>query len=220
MEIAALVLGIIGFILALIPGCGIILGGIPALVGLILAIIALVKKKPKKKSAIAGLVLSILAFIAMIAIPLIFGLGTYIYNSASSSITQNPISDSREYSMGQTYNGEDLRVKFVSCDKNFTEYNPGATVREGYKIVKAEFEFENKGQSTEYVSSYKFDCYADDVACNKFYSVSDASFSKSLDEGEKDRAAVYFEVPENADEVIIKYSKDYSSTGKINFKVQ
>lgn len=220
MEIAALILGIIGLILALIPGCGIILGGIPALVGLILAIISLVKKKEKKKFAIAGLVLAILAFIAMTVTPIIIGLGTYIYNSSASSIVTKDVEDSKEYGLGQTYNGDDLKVKLVSCDKNFTEYNPEAIIRDGYKIVKAEFEFENKGQSTKYVSSYKFDCYADDMACSKFYSVSDASFSKSLDEGEKDKAAVYFEVPEDANKVIIKYSKDYSSTGKINFKVQ
>ena len=97
MEIAALILGIIAILLAWIPGCGIVLGGIPALVGLILAIIALVKKKQKKKQAIIGLILSILSFVVMIVaiiiIPLIMGVNTYnkaknVIDDASSTMDE------------------------------------------------------------------------------------------------------------------------------------
>lgn len=99
MEIGALILGIIGFILAWIPGCGIFLGGLVALVGAILAIIALVKKMPKKKQAIAGLVLSILAFIAMIISTLLLPLlGIYYSNK---KITDNVIKESNVSTMSE-----------------------------------------------------------------------------------------------------------------------
>lgn len=85
MEIVALILGIIAFVLSFIPGCGLILGGIPAVVGVILAIVSLAKKKEKKGKAIAGLILSILSVFIMIGMTTILGIGTYIFNSDSSS---------------------------------------------------------------------------------------------------------------------------------------
>lgn len=75
MGIASLVLGIVSLILAFVPCCGII-SVVPAVIGLILGIIEVVKKKksgePKGKG-IAGIVLGVVAIIVTIVWFLIFG---------------------------------------------------------------------------------------------------------------------------------------------------
>lgn len=71
MGVAALVLGIVSIIIAFIPFCGSI-AFIPAVIGLILGIVDLVKKNkapkegeetPKKGMSIAGIILSALAIV-------------------------------------------------------------------------------------------------------------------------------------------------------------
>ena len=68
MGVAALVLGIVSIILAFVPCCG-ILALLPALIGLILGIVEVVKKskaqQPKGKG-VAGIILSVLAIIIAI----------------------------------------------------------------------------------------------------------------------------------------------------------
>lgn len=69
MGVAALVLGILALIVSFIPGCGLIIGIIPAIIGLILGIVDTIKKSKsgeKKGVSIAGLILSALAIIIMI----------------------------------------------------------------------------------------------------------------------------------------------------------
>ncbi len=64
MGVASLILGIVSLILAIIPGCGLILAFLPALIGLILGIVDVVKKSKnggKKGLAIAGIILCVLA---------------------------------------------------------------------------------------------------------------------------------------------------------------
>ena len=81
MAIAALVLGIISIILAIIPFCS-IFSVLPAIVGLILGIIDLVKKKKnggKKGMAITGIVLSGVAIIIII-VWIVASMGIMFYN--------------------------------------------------------------------------------------------------------------------------------------------
>ncbi len=81
MAIAALVLGIISIILAIIPFCS-IFSVLPAIVGLILGIIDLVKKKKnggKKGMSITGIVLSGIAIVIM-TVWLVASMGIMFYN--------------------------------------------------------------------------------------------------------------------------------------------
>ncbi|MFR8104210.1 MAG: DUF4190 domain-containing protein [Clostridia bacterium] len=87
MGIAALVLGIVSALIAFIPFCGVI-ALIPALVGLILGIIDLVKKNKsgdKKGMTIAGTILSgIAVIVALVWFALSFIVGirnSYYFNS-------------------------------------------------------------------------------------------------------------------------------------------
>jgi len=69
MGIAALILGILSILLSFIPGCGLIMVFLPALIGLILGIVDVVKKSKsggKKGLGIAGIILNVLAIIISI----------------------------------------------------------------------------------------------------------------------------------------------------------
>lgn len=61
MGIAALILGIIALGTAFIPLVGIFLIWVPAIVGIVLGIVALVKKNAKKVVALIGLILAVVA---------------------------------------------------------------------------------------------------------------------------------------------------------------
>lgn len=77
MGIAALILGIISIVIALIPVCGSI-AFVPALVGLILGIVDTVKKGKageKRGISIAGLVLSALAIVFIFLWIFVIGVG-------------------------------------------------------------------------------------------------------------------------------------------------
>ena len=68
MGIAALILGIISFILSFIPICGLV-GLLPAIIGLILGIVEVVKKSKAgepKGLGIAGIILTSIALIVSI----------------------------------------------------------------------------------------------------------------------------------------------------------
>ena len=94
MGIAALVIGIVAVVVGFIPGCGLI-ALLPAIVGLILAIIDM-KKKGKagqpKGLAVAGLILNIVA----IAIILIWTLLL-----ASTASTMQEVADEMENQLRQ-----------------------------------------------------------------------------------------------------------------------
>ena len=236
MGIAALVLGIIAFLVSFIPGCGIILGFLPALIAIILGIVVLAKKKQKKGMAIAGLILSVLSIIIMIGMLILVGVGTMeAYDEATNSLSSiadeistqaNEIESSvstktsTEYQVGETYKDSSIAIKYVSLDQNFTDYSSYATVEEGHKIIKAEFEFENLSSTDKYVSSYDFNCYADGYDCESFWSVSDSSFSSTLSEGKKTKGSVYFEVPADAEEITMEYERSYLTDKKVVFVVK
>lgn len=77
MAVASLVLGIVSFVFALIPFCGII-AFIPAIIGFILGLVGIFTNKSKGQGigmAIAGTILSALAIIFMLFWFFIAGIG-------------------------------------------------------------------------------------------------------------------------------------------------
>lgn len=92
MGVAALVLGIISIIIGFIPFCGAI-AFIPALVGLILGIVDIVKKNKEGKPkgmAIAGTVLTAIAII-------IITFWLFVFGAAASQTSKYVSSDLRDY---------------------------------------------------------------------------------------------------------------------------
>ncbi len=228
MGVASLVLGIISLIMSLIPGLGIFFC-ITAVIGIILGIISLCKKLDKGKS-IAGIITSSLAIIItviyIIGMALVLGGENGLIeqirreqgNFIDSLETIEP--EVKQCKVGETFNNEDIAIKFVAANENFKDYSEYAKVETGYKIIRAEFEFENVGTSNQYISSYDFDCYADGYHCDSFWSVEDSSFSTTLSAGKKAKGVVYFKVPENSESISLEYNVDTWNDETVEFIVK
>ena len=227
MGIASLVLGIISLVMSIIPGLGVIFC-ITAVIGIILGIISLCKKLDKGKS-IAGIITSSIAII--ITILYIVGM-VVILGGENGLIEQIKRGQSnlidleatepevKECKVGETFKDDEIAIKFVAVDENFKGYSEYAQIETGYKIIRAEFEFENIGTSSQYISSYDFECYADGNNCDSFWSVEDSSFSTTLSSGKKEKGAVYFEVPENSESISLEYNVDTWNDEIVEFIVK
>lgn len=239
MGIASLVLGIISIVIGLIPFCGMI-AIVPAIIGIILGIVDVVKKSKEEKAkgvSIAGIVLSAFAVIFIIFWVFVLASDTTTTNTINNSVTNSTINESESlnknkensttktekkesYSVGEVFNDGYMKVTYTSLNDNFTDYSKYATINDGCKIVCATFEFENISSSNQLASSYRFNCYADGYDCDNFYSVDDATFSSSLSTGKKAKGSVYFQVPVDADEVVIEYQSNILSNKTAKFIVK
>ena len=130
MQVASLVLGIIGLVMVWIP----IVGMIPAVIGLILGIVSVkAAKKAQQESGLgtAGLVLSIIAIVGgLITLAGVFFLAEEIEDTSKSrlEIFEGPVADgvlkftTQAFACGQSVDG------VANCDLFFTiEVNAGAS---------------------------------------------------------------------------------------------
>lgn len=148
------------------------------------------------------------------------GSKTTLTADETSDTTESTTSNDKKYNVGEVYEDRNIAIKFVSLDDNFKGYSKYATVKSGYKVLKAEFEFENVGSSDQYVSSYEFNCYADGYDCENFYSVEDSGFSSTLSKGKKTKGAVYFQIPNDATSITIEYETNIITNSKVEFIVK
>lgn len=140
-------------------------------------------------------------------------------NNSTENTTQ-ATAEAKKYSIGEIYQDSSKAIKYVSVDENFTGYSKYADIKDGYKIVKADFEAENLGTSDFYFSAYDFDCYADGYDCESFYSVDGSGFSSTLSNGKKAKGAVYFQVPSEAKTISIEFNINTFTGEKVEFIVK
>ena len=227
MGIASFVIGLVCLILSPFLSIFLIL---PAILALILGIVDTViksKKKLPKGLSIAGIVLSTIALAICI---LIVVFAVYVYNNASDAISSSLTNLESEIitefeqeditcNVGESATLDDVKVTLISVEKDFKDYYDFASVEDGCKILKANFEFENVGDYSAYISSYDFTCYADKFSCDSFNSVEDGYFSESIASGKKATGSIYFEVPSDAETIEIEYDDSTYSDGKIIFNI-
>ena len=222
MGIASFVIGLICLILSPFLSVFLIL---PAILGLILGIVSVVIKSKKKESkglSIAGIVLSTIALVACILVAFLL---VNIFNAVSDNISdyidneENQITE-KSAKIGESATLNDVTVTLVSVDDDFKDYYSFASVDDDCKILKADFEFENVGDYTEYVSYSDFECYADKFSCDNFSSVEDGYFYASIGKGKKAKGSIYFEVPKDAEKIEIEYDGGSYDGSKITFVVE
>lgn len=162
---------------------------------------------------------------AIIILGVIIGSGSSepkntLTNQEQSTQTTNKVEEKKEYNVGEIFEDDNIAIKYVSKNDNFTKYSKYADVKKGYKIIQATFEFENVGTSDKYVSAYEFNCYADGYDCESFWSVDDSGFSATLSANKKTKGSVYFEVPKDAEKIILEYENDVWTSNKVEFIVK
>ena len=230
MGIASFVIGLVCLVLSPFLSVFLIL---PAILALILGIIDAVIKSKKKESkglAIAGIVLSVIALAICILI-VIFAIS--VYNSVSGPLWEGFESFTNEVNseiesieeaekditckVGESATIDDIKVTLKSVNTDFTDYYSYADVTDGYKVIKADFEFENLGDYSTYVYDSDFECYADQFECDNFIYVEDSYFSESVNSGRKAAGSVYFEVPEDANTIEIEFQPSGWYSSKVIF---
>lgn len=125
--------------------------------------------------------------------------------------------EKNEFFAGDVVETKTLRISFLSVEDYISD-NEFEQPAEGKKFIKASFEFENIGKDDEYVSDMDFDCYADGYSADQSY-VLDNDLSATISKGMKTKGDVVYEVPVDAQEVVIQYETDAWTSSKINFYV-
>lgn len=122
------------------------------------------------------------------------------------------------FNVGDIVETDDLRISYLSAEE-YTSDNEFMQPKEGNTYYRIEFEFENIGDSDQYVSCFDFNCYADGYAAEQTF-LEDDDLSATLSPGKKVKGAMYYEVPKDASEVTLEYETDYWTEDKIIFVVK
>ncbi len=174
----------------------------------------------KKQGGISKIILILLVLVIIIAAASGSGNDGTVSKADGTGGTKVSENGNKVVSVGEMYEGQGLKISYLSMDENFTEYQSFASVSEGKKIIRAEFEFENINKNDVYVSAFEFKCYADGYDCESFIWVDDSGFSANLSKGKKIKGNVYFEVPQDAQEIHLEYETDWIDNIKVEFKVK
>ena len=136
--------------------------------------------------------------------------------SETSSSTSN---ENTKVNVGEEVSTKEVKITFTSVN-DYTKYESYSAPKTGNKIIRAEFSFENISNSD--VSLSNFDCYADGEKCEEYYSADDykSPTLESLSTGKKMKSIVYFEVPVNAESIVLEYETDFWSSNKVEFVVK
>ena len=121
---------------------------------------------------------------------------------------------------GSSVTLKDVKITYVSCDADFKNYSEYAEVKDGNKVIRAEFLFENNSSNDVMLES--FECYADNDKCEEFYSVDDYSSPalETISAGRKFKSVVYYEVPKNAKSIELECDTDFWTSDKLTFEVK
>ena len=129
----------------------------------------------------------------------------------------NTAASANAFQVGDIVESDRLNISYLSCEKD-TSYSQFSEPVSGTHYVTLTFEFENKGNSDEFVSFYDFDCYADGKNCDQAY-FRDDSLSATLSAGRKAQGTVTFIVPEDASTVEVEYLSNAWTSSRVVFTV-
>jgi hypothetical protein len=135
-----------------------------------------------------------------------------ISNAAGSAASsESAVSDAGSFEKGQEYKDKNISITMTDCgltsDDQISEY---AEIPDGCKIVYASFSAKNVGKDSCTIMYGDFNGFADDSACDQFYSLEGLGkcgmdFSSELSAGRKIDGTVAFAVPEDATKLEIEY---------------
>lgn len=121
--------------------------------------------------------------------------------------------------VGEEVSTKDTKITFVSTN-DYTGYNSFSAPKTGNKVIRAEFLFENVSEADIYLSN--LECYANGEKCDSYYYADDykSPTLESLSAGKRVKAIVYYEVPTNAESIILEYETNVWTNNKIEFKIK
>ena len=120
---------------------------------------------------------------------------------------------------GDKVDTKNLSITYQECDADWQDYQ--YEPREGTRLIRAYFVFENIGNTDQTCGSIYFDCYADGAACDSYLFRCEPSLSfSSISPGRKLEGYVCYEVPIGAEIIELEYETSFWAQDKIIFIVE
>ena len=144
--------------------------------------------------------------------------------TTNSEVTQSDTSGSVQstsepaktaYYVGDILVDGGMKIVYAASG-TYNEDNSFMQPKDGMKYIYLKFAFINESNSDKSISFYSFDAYADGYACEMYYGGSD-DLSASLSSGRQTLGYIYFEVPEDAQDIEIEYEPNMFTDRKIYF---
>lgn len=143
---------------------------------------------------------------------------TFVYEGEKDSglVFETDATPSEDaYPVGSIVESKGLRIVYLSCSEYISD-NMFIQPKDGYHFITCTFEFENFGDSDEYITSFDFDCYADGSNCAAVY-IREDDLSATLSSGRKTKGTVTFEVPIDAVTIEVEYLSNYWASNRVVF---
>lgn len=170
-----------------------------------------------KKIIALILTLTILATFALFAIGSSDDSSATVSDGKDTTTAATAEENDLTVNVGEVLTAGDLKITYVSSGE-YKDYSPYLPPKDGYKFIYIDLKAENIGEADAFISTFEFNCYADDVAMEAHYE--DDDISATLSKGRSTAGKVYFEVPVNAEKIEIEYETDYWSDEKAVFIVK
>ncbi|MBQ7961667.1 MAG: DUF4352 domain-containing protein [Clostridia bacterium] len=120
------------------------------------------------------------------------------------------------FAVGESVADGNLKITYVSAEE-WNDYSSYLSPKDGNKIIRLKFDFVNEGDVDAYLNS--FYCYADNQSAERYYGGDDEISVFTLSAGRTTSGYIYFEVPENAENIEVEYEVNMWTDKKAIFDV-
>jgi len=144
------------------------------------------------------------------------GEGTSQSQAVSTTNSAETTTEKTNFIVGDTVNDGNLAITYVSAEE-WKGYDQYFGPEDGNKIIRLKFDFVNNGDVDAFISS--FYCYADNQSAKDYYYGDETLSTFTLSAGRTTSGYVYFEVPENAEEIEVEYEVNAWTDKKAVFAV-
>jgi hypothetical protein len=121
------------------------------------------------------------------------------------------------FNVGDVVETDNFRITYESAGE-YTNSNELLQPKDGYVYWEFKFKFENISNTDQTVSTMMdWECYADNSKADQTWIVDDNGLDGKLSAGREAEGAVYFEVPEDAENIELEYDINFWQSDKIIF---
>ncbi len=126
-----------------------------------------------------------------------------------------------QYLEGEVYESDKVSIMYLETG-DYTEENQFLQPDGGNKYIYIDLSIQNVGEDDLIIGNASFNCYADDIACSQSVLSTDGSMDaiSTLSSGKYLQGKIYYEVPENASNIIVEYKPDILKNERINFVIK
>ena len=121
------------------------------------------------------------------------------------------------FNVGDVVETDNFRITYESAGE-YTNSNELLQPKDGYVYWEFKFKFENISNTDQTVSTMMdWECYTDNSKADQTWIVDDNGLDGKLSAGREAEGAVYFEVPEDAENIELEYDINFWQSDKIIF---